>query len=65
MLKITDNSNFNLLEAIRGKVESMANKFTNYVSNTSPNDFEIGLVITYVESYLSQCEAICYVHTVQ
>jgi hypothetical protein len=35
----------------------MADKLTSHLTNTSSNDIEIvGLVISYVECYLSQCE---------
>jgi hypothetical protein len=38
MLKIAEDTNFNLLKGIGKTVESMADKLTSHVTNTSPND---------------------------
>jgi hypothetical protein len=55
-LAVAENANINLLEAISKRVDPMANKFTTYVPNHSPNHIEIvGLVMIYVTCYLSQC----------
>jgi hypothetical protein len=57
MLKIAEDTNFNLLKGISKIVESMADKLPGHLTNTSSSDIEIvGLVISYVECYLSQCD---------
>ena len=54
MSKFPENIHFDLLKVISKRVESMADKFSNYVPNTVVMAFEIiGLVIIYVVWYLS------------
>jgi hypothetical protein len=38
MLRMSENANFNLLKVISKRVESMADKFSNYVPNTVVKD---------------------------
>jgi hypothetical protein len=57
MLNLPENAHFDLLKAISKRVESMADKFSNYVPNTFKKDLEIiGLGIVSVRCYMSQSE---------
>jgi hypothetical protein len=54
MLKFPENVHFELLKVISKRVESMADKFSNYVPNTFVEALSItGLVAIYVGWYLS------------
>jgi hypothetical protein len=41
VLKFPETAHFDLLKVISKRVNSMANKFSNYVPNTSPNEIAI------------------------
>jgi hypothetical protein len=41
VLKFPETAHFDRLKVISKRVESIANKFSNYVPNTSPNDLAI------------------------
>jgi hypothetical protein len=57
MLKFPENAHFDRLKVISIRVESIANKFSNYVPNTSPNDLAIiDLLMVCVRCNLSQSE---------
>jgi hypothetical protein len=57
MLNLPENAHFDLLKVISKRVESIANKFSNYVPNTSPNDLAIiDLQMVCVRCNLSQSE---------
>jgi hypothetical protein len=54
MLKLPENANIERLQAISKRVKSMADKFSNYVPNISPNDLEIiDLQVVCVRCYQS------------
>jgi hypothetical protein len=55
--KFLETAHFDLLKVISKRVESMANKFNNYVPNTSPNELAIiDLQMVCVRCNLSQSE---------
>jgi hypothetical protein len=57
MLNLPENANFNLLKVISKRVESMADKFSNYVTNTDIKPLHyFGVVIIYVGWFLGQCD---------
>ena len=57
MLKFSENAHFDLLQVISKRVDSMADDFNNYQSNTFVKALEIlGLVIICVGWYLSQSD---------
>ena len=57
MLKFPENAHFDLLQVISKRVESMADEFNNYQSNTFVNALEIiDLQLVYVGWYLSQSD---------
>ena len=57
MLNLPENAHFDLLKVISKRVESMTDKFSNYVPNTFVKSLAIiGLVIIYVGWYLSKSD---------
>jgi hypothetical protein len=57
MLNLPENANFNRLKIVSKRVESMADKFSNYVPNTVVKALSfIGLVIIYDGCYMSKSD---------